>query len=188
MNKGNQIRFEKANLKHKNIIFRWLAEPHVQEFWDNSQAHKDDIVNFINGRKEPSDYFGGKFVYWMGFVDEVPFSLIMTIKEDHGEAREKIKSDYLSKTGSTYGIDFMIGEKEYLGKGLGIRTLSEFPEFFQKEIDNDADTFFIDPDVSNPRARHVYEKAGFKHVGEFVIDGQGVFRGHETHFMVKTLP
>lgn len=47
MDQENQIRFEKASFPYKDTIFRWLAEPHVQEFWDNSQAHKDDIVNDV---------------------------------------------------------------------------------------------------------------------------------------------
>ena len=38
-----QISFEKASIKHQDMIFKWLAEPHMQEFWDNSQEHKDDL-------------------------------------------------------------------------------------------------------------------------------------------------
>lgn len=29
------IHFEKANLTHKEIIFNWLDEPHIKEFWNN---------------------------------------------------------------------------------------------------------------------------------------------------------
>lgn len=43
------INFEKASISHIDIIFGWLAEPFVQEFWDNTQAHKDDIANFAEG-------------------------------------------------------------------------------------------------------------------------------------------
>ena len=50
------INFEKANINHVDIIWGWLSEPFVQEFWDNTQGHKDDILNFVNGRKEPSNY------------------------------------------------------------------------------------------------------------------------------------
>jgi hypothetical protein len=32
-------------------------------FWDNSQAHKDDIVHFVEGRKTPSPYLEGKYIY-----------------------------------------------------------------------------------------------------------------------------
>ena len=185
---GNKITFQKACLKHKDFIFNWLNEPHVQEFWDNSQAHKDDIRIFLHGRNEPSDYADGRYVYWIGLLDDVPYALLMTIKEYPGEDREKIKNDYISTTGSTYSIEFMIGKTEYFGKGLGARTLEEFTKFFQDQVDVKADTFFIDPDVANPRAKHVYGKAGFVHVGDFVMGGKGVFRGHEMNFLVKKLP
>ena len=64
----NKIIFEKATTAHKEIIFSWLAEPHVHEFWDNTQGHKDDILNFMGGRKEPSNYCDGKYVYWIAGV------------------------------------------------------------------------------------------------------------------------
>ena len=179
------IRFEKTNVSHQKTIFAWLEEPHVKEFWDNSQGHKDDILNFIGGRKEPSSYANGLYCYWVGLIDDKPYSLIMTIREDTGEARPQIKNDHLSKTGATYSLDYMIGNKDCFGKGLGARTLEEFITFFQREVDPQADTFFIDPDFNNPRAKHVYEKAGFKHVGDFIMEGNGVFAGEKTHFLVK---
>ena len=40
------ITFEKAHFKHKDTIFNWLEEPHVKEFWDNTQAHKDESSYF----------------------------------------------------------------------------------------------------------------------------------------------
>ena len=32
-----KLSFEKISLQHIDIIFGWLAEPFVQEFWDNTQ-------------------------------------------------------------------------------------------------------------------------------------------------------
>ena len=182
-----KIYFEQVTSKYKNVIFHWLAEPHVQEFWDNSQEHKDDIVKFINGRKEPSNYANGNYVYWIALIDNHPYSLIMTIKENKDEERPQIKNDHLSTTGSTYSIDFMIGDKDYFGKGLGARTLEEFTLFIREKYDKRADTLFIDPDELNPRAKHIYEKAGFKYIGDFIMAGHGVFAGRKTHFMVKKL-
>ncbi len=66
------IQFKKANSRHKAVIFKWLKEQHVMEFWDNSQAHKNDIIRFINNRKEPSDYAEGRYVYWVGLSDGEP--------------------------------------------------------------------------------------------------------------------
>ncbi len=108
----------------------------------------------------------------------------MTIKEKSGEDCPQIKNDHLSKTGATYSLDYMIGDKDCFGKGLGARTLKLFIEFFRGEFDECADTFFIDPDVTNLRAKHVYEKAGFKHVGDFVMEGSGCFAGRKTHLLV----
>jgi RimJ/RimL family protein N-acetyltransferase len=188
MTPNRLVHFEKARLKHKDIIFAWLSQPHVQAFWDNSQAHKDDIVCFIEGRKVPSGYAIGQYVYWIAAIENHPYALIMTIKENQGENREPIKAGHISQTGATYSLDYMIGDPEYIGKGLGAPTLGQFLVFFQAEIDPNADTFFIDPDATNPRARHVYEKAGFQFIGNFILGGAGVFAGRKTHFMVKKLP
>jgi len=46
-----KINFAKVTGAHLDTIFSWLTEPHIVEFWDNTQAHKDDIVNFAEGRK-----------------------------------------------------------------------------------------------------------------------------------------
>lgn len=189
MNKDNVIiNFEKINIQHKDIIFHWLAEPHMQEFWDNSQEHQDDIVNFINGRKEPSNYFDGIFTYWIGIIDREPFSFILTAKVKLEDDCPSIWQEHISKTGTTYSIDFGIGNKAFLGKGLAAKTLQAFTDFFQKNIDSKADTFFIDPDDNNPRAKHVYEKAGFRLVGEFKNEKKyWDFNDKKTYLMVKQL-
>lgn len=75
------IHFEKVKSEHLDLILNWLEQDFVQEFWDNSQAHKDDILNFIEGRKKPSTYAQGKYVYWIAQSDKVPFAMLMTIQE-----------------------------------------------------------------------------------------------------------
>jgi superfamily II DNA or RNA helicase len=45
----------------------------VIEFWDNTQAHKDDIVNFAEGRKTPSSYASGEYVYWIAYLEDEAF-------------------------------------------------------------------------------------------------------------------
>lgn len=179
------ISFEKANLSHREVIFAWLQEPHVQGFWDNSQGHKDDILNFMHGRKESSDYCDGLYTYWVGSIDGEPYCLVMTLEEKQEYDLPALKKAYLSQYGHTYSIDYMIGNKAYVGKGLGAKTLEAFVEFIRNHHDPQADTFFIDPDITNARAKHVYEQAGFQHVGDFIMDGNGIFAGRVTHFLVK---
>lgn len=179
------IHFEKANMNHIDIIFGWLAEPYVQEFWDNTQGHKDDILNFVNGRKEPSHYCGGKYVYWIAICNDHPFAMLMTIRETAADHINDIKLNHLSKTGHTYGIDYMIGDKNYFGKGYGDKTLMKFLDFFRKDFDSKADRFIIDPASDNPRAKHVYMKAGFKHIDDFVMGGDCSGAGKLHHLLIK---
>jgi RimJ/RimL family protein N-acetyltransferase len=177
--------FIKANLQHQDIIFKWLDKPHVKEFWDNSHGHRDDILKFLNGRTEKSGYFGGIFTYWIGLLDNVPYALLMTSEALDTQADlPPLWLQHLSQTGRTYTIDFCIGNEKYLGTGLAAPTLEAFTQFFQNNIDRSASTFFIDPDEHNPRAKHVYAKAGFKSVGEFFME-KGVFQGQKTYLMVK---
>jgi RimJ/RimL family protein N-acetyltransferase len=181
---SEEIHFEKASIKHEKIIFRWLAEPHMQEFWDNSQEHKDDILNFIYGRKQ--HYFYGTTQYWVGYIGDQPFSFILSDQFLNNQNLSDIHRQYLSKIGHTIGLDFGIGHTAFLGKGLAAPTLEAFVEFYHNQIDLKADIFFIDPDKNNPRAIHVYEKARFKMVGNF-IPTEGAFKEHQSYLMVKQI-
>lgn len=124
----------------------------------------------MNGRLEPSDYCDGLYNYWVGLIDGQPYSLIMSIIEKPGEKRPKLKEDYISQTGTTYGLDFCIGNRDFLSQGLAAPTLKTFVEFFKVNVDSVADTFLIDPYDNNPRAKHVYAKAGFELVGDFIAE------------------
>lgn len=180
-----KIKFEKVTGAHLNTIFSWLTEPHVMEFWDNTQAHKDDIVNFAEGRKTPSSYAGGEYVYWIAYLEDEPFAMLMTIQEAHKEDIGEEKLKRLSKTGHTYGLDYMIGNPKFFGKGYGSQTLSDFIDFLRESIDPKADTFLIDPDSANLRAKHVYMKAGFKHVCDFIMEGDVSGAGKIHHLLLK---
>ncbi len=179
------IHFEKATLSHKDLIFEWLEEPHMKEFWDNSQEHKDDILNFMNGQKQ--HYFYGTTTYWVGFLDDQSFCFLLTdeLLADQDDLTDLLRA-YLSKTGKTISLDFGIGNKIFLGKGLAAPTLQKFVEFYNARIDPQADTFFIDPNENNPRAKHVYEKAGFKVVDKYIAK-KGYFIGDESLLMIKKI-
>lgn len=162
-----RILFERASVAYKEVVLKWLNEPHIKEFWDNSPEHGDDIIIFMNGRKKPSPYYGGMFSYWIGKINSNPFALIMTsVVEDIPTLKDSWRQQ-LSKTGTTYSIDFCIGNVEFLGRGLAASTLKAFVDYFQNNVDEKADTFIIDPNENNPRAKHVYEKAGFKTISKF---------------------
>lgn len=168
----NRIEFVRASLGYLQDVRSWLEEPHVREFWDNSPNHKGDIKIFMEGRKTPSPYFEGIYDYWIGLYEGRPYALMMTseVLEDDSDLPKPWRP-HLSQTGKTFSIDFMIGDPKYVGKGLGAQTLNDFMKFFIQQIEQKADTFIIDPAQNNPRAKHVYEKAGFRSVDDFVRGG-----------------
>jgi len=178
----HKINFEKAKLIHKSVMFSWLKKPYIQEFWDNTQEHKDDIINFMNGRSQPSNYCNGEYIYWIASINSIPFGMIMSIQETGEENIGDLKLYHLSKTGHTYSLDYLIGNNEYLGKGYGSRTLVEFIKFFTSNVDKKAHTFFIDPDANNLRAIQAYEKAGFSYVGDFIM-GEGYSGSSKKHYL-----
>lgn len=179
-----QITFEKASIKHQALILQWLAEPHMQEFWDNSQEHKDDILNFIHGRKQT--YFYGTTKYWVGYYENQPFCFVLTDVMLPSQKMSDAHREHLSKAGTTVCLDFGIGNTKMLGKGLAAPALIQIMDFYRNNIDPHADVFFIDPNENNPRARHVYEKAGFQAVGSFNMES-GFFVGEKTILLVKKI-
>lgn len=180
-----KIHFKQVTSENLNIIFNWLKQDFIIEFWDNTQDHKDDIINFVEGRKKPSNYADGNYVYWLAIIDNEPFAMFMTIKETRFNDIAQEKIDKLSKTGNSYGIDYMIGNHEFFGKGYGTRTLNEFIDFFRSSVDPKADIFLIDPNCNNPRAKHVYIKAGFKHVCDFIMEGNCSGSGELHNLLIK---
>lgn len=165
----------------------WLQKDHVRAFWDNSQEHKDDIRIFVEGRVEDSPYFGGVFDYWVGRNNAQPFCLLMTSTLWPDDELPEIWKAHLSATGKTISIDYLIGNEDFLGKGIAADTLNLFIRFFCAVIDPQADTFLIDPDIDNPKARHVYARAGFISIGRYTVD-TGTFKGREKDLMVLKVP
>lgn len=76
--------------------------------------------------------------------------MFMTIQETPESHINDVKLTHLSKTGHSYGIEYMIGDQAYFGKGYGAKTLSEFFVFFRREFDPKADTFLINPAIQEP--------------------------------------
>lgn len=159
--------FQKAKEEDEQTIFEWLSEPHIKAFWDNTSEHYEDIRIFLKGRKTISSYFNGIFDYWIGYFNDTPFCFIPTSIIKETPYLPLLWKRYLPKQGVAYSIDFCIGNEAFLNKGYATPTLIAFTSFFKKKVDPDVSAFFIDPSNDNPKAKHVYAKAGFKEAGIF---------------------
>jgi predicted acetyltransferase/RimJ/RimL family protein N-acetyltransferase len=170
------LTFEKATLLHQELLLKWHKETHVQDFWDTSENHIQNMLNYLKGQKNLFDF-------WIGFHKDIPFALIMTsnVTEDTPEHFKP----FLPKIGIGYTLDFMIGDPHFLDKGLASLTLKKFGAFIQK-YNPRIRRLFIDPDIQNTKAYHVYEKAGFRTVLRFFPQA-GQWQHKEHALMTKDL-
>jgi aminoglycoside 6'-N-acetyltransferase len=128
------------------LLARWLAEPHVAKWWDDSV---DEALKSIEGHIDS--------------ISVEPF-----IVELNGKPIGYIQSydphledghPYQDQPTGTLGIDQFIGVPELIGKGHGPRLIEAFVELLFEE---GAIRVIIDPDPANAAAIRAYEKARFE--------------------------
>lgn len=170
-----KISFRKAVRSDLPLLKSWFDKPHVKEFWDISPEMWENVDSYLNEHKVLYDY-------WIGSLGGIPYCLIITSDakemEPSAPGSDNRFLPWLEADGLNWTIDFMIGEEVYLGKGLSFLSLEAFTQS-QKNIS----AFFIDPEVNNAKARHVYAKAGFLKVANFTPQ-IGSFSGLE-HVLMK---
>ena len=140
---------------HRSLVHGWLRAPHATEWFygqglENTLQHLDA---FLNGSAEGQ--------YWLAYDGDRPFAFLITSKV---EKPTNPLSRWCKKTGDAITLDILIGDLDYLGKGLSVPLIQEF---LKSQFPNISEVL-IDPEATNARAIHVYKKAGFKIVEEFI--------------------
>lgn len=149
------FQFKSVDVTHRELVHKWLLQPHAAQWFygeglQNTFNHLDE---FLQGNSQSH--------YWLGFDKNHPFAFFITssVLKPHDEL-----THWCSLEGDAMTLDMLIGDNEYLGKGLSHLLIkeflmSQFPKV--KEV-------LIDPEATNSRAIHVYQKVGFKILGEFI--------------------
>jgi RimJ/RimL family protein N-acetyltransferase len=134
--------FKLAEQHQKQLIHNWIAQEHIRE-WVHGEGLRNLLENLENFFK------GTSFCqHWIAYENATPFGYLLTSNE--GEA--------------AMTLDLFICDLNYLGKGLSVQMIQEFliSQFPNKK------EVLIDPEAANTRAIHVYEKVGFRIIGEFI--------------------
>jgi RimJ/RimL family protein N-acetyltransferase len=150
------MHFEPLRKDQEEMLKQWLLQDHVAEFWYGAglQNALKSISRFVNGEET-------LFTLWIAYDDTVPFGYLMTSKVDF--EIDHLFAKYLYPTSKGITLDLLIGNQSYLGKGLGHEMIREL----LRQKFQDATDVFIDPGINNPKAIHVYEKAGFRKLEEY---------------------
>ncbi len=134
--------FRLAEPSQRQLIHDWLAQEHIRQW-----LHGDGLCNTHRGLDE---FFTGSSwaQHWIAYDGDTPFAYLLT-GEDGNDA---------------ITLDLFICDLNYLGRGFGAQMIREFlmSQFSHKT------EVLIDPEATNSRAIHVYQKVGFRIIGSFV--------------------
>lgn len=153
-----KVAFKPLKEEHLPILRKWLKEPHVAEFWQETEDENEFREKFLNALPKRGV---SPFII---ILDATPIGYIQ-----HYEARSIGGGWWPDTKEGTFGIDQFIGDPAMINRGYGTAIIRQFVEnLFQnpsvKEI-------ITDPDPKNHRAIRAYEKVGFLRSGEIKTPG-----------------
>ncbi len=143
---------------HIPLLREWLKEPHVAEFWQETDNEEAFRLKFLTKLKERG------VTPFIIEVDSKPIGYIQyyeTCKAGGGW--------WPNAKPGTFGIDQFIGDLTMIGRGLGTQIIKKFvDDLFVNPL---VIEIITDPDPKNNRAIRAYEKVGFKAIKEIKTPG-----------------
>lgn len=152
------IRYLEKNNNDFKLIWNWLNNENVYEFYGDNGEKQFDFVKEKYGKKIDDET---QFPCIIEF-NNIPIGYIQffEVTADNYDLSSKQMNMLGSYTDKILGIDLFIGEDNFRDKGIGSRALKLLiSTLFEKY---GADVIVIDPKTNNPRAIACYKKCGFK--------------------------
>lgn len=147
--------FKPVEVKDRPLVHEWLVQPHVAPWFygQGLQNTFDHLDEFLHGASQSQ--------YWLGLDNGHPFAFLITssVCKPNDEFTR-----WCSVEGDAITLDMLIGDTNYLGKGLSHILIQEFLLSKFPQVDE----VLIDPETTNTHAIHIYKKVGFIIVGEFI--------------------
>jgi aminoglycoside 6'-N-acetyltransferase len=130
----------------------WLRMPHVARWWHESSTDAD-----VENQYGPSVDGVDPTTLWTVEVDGVAVGMIQSYRvDDYPEHAESVQ-----QPPGAIGIDYMIGEPDCLGHGIGAAMIAKFvAEVIPTEYPG-ATAVVSDPSVENVASIRALERAGF---------------------------
>ena len=124
-----RFNFQKAHEAQCSLIHSYLAKPHVAKWF-----YGEGLQNTLNHLEDFFDKSSSFSQYWIGYEKEIPFAFFITSEVSKPEDP---LSHFCEKEGKAITLDMLIGEENYLGKGLSHRLIEEFllTQFIPKQVE-----------------------------------------------------
>jgi RimJ/RimL family protein N-acetyltransferase len=139
------IKIRKFRLEDIDLLKIWLEQDYIRKFWGEPQHWISEITKNIDA--DWVKYFIVECNHPIGFLQ-------------YYEADKAPVGEWSNEPKGTVGIDYLIGDKKYLGKGLGTGIVRLFIEYIQSL--NKYDFIIADPVKENIASIKVLIKNGFE--------------------------
>lgn len=148
-----------ANTHFENLL-KWLQKPHVKKWWDADLNYTPELIqekygSYVDGYKKIGSERKPIHAFIIYF-DDTPIGYIQYYNA-YDFPRDGYQLNNLPN--SLAAIDMFIGDEDYLGKGIGTKSLELF---LNSHVFTEFDYAFVDPALTNIFAIESYSKAGFK--------------------------
>lgn len=153
-----QVQFVPLEESHIPLLRRWLKEPHVAEFWQETADEEEFRKKFLETSPERG------VVPFIISINSKPVGYIQ-----YYDACKVGGGWWPDAKLGTFGVDQFIGDPELIGRGFGTEIIRNFVH--KLFLDLKVTEIITDPDPKNKRAIRAYEKVGFKTVGEVKTPG-----------------
>lgn len=150
------FRFKEFSEEHIVLFRHWLNQDHIKLYWQETDSDEELKRKYLTEFKARSVY---PFVieYQNQMIGYIQYYNAYKIGDGWWENEEQ----------GTFGIDLMIGDLNFVGKGLGTQIIKEFVNYVNT-LEPSMSSVIIDPEPKNKRAIKTFEKAGFQVEKEIV--------------------
>lgn len=134
--------------QHVDLISKWRNHPHVYQNWGGPKAHiqiRKEIESLVQNDKTNA---------YVVYYQSRPIGFMQSY-----QALPDKKGWWPNEPRGTWGIDFFIGESEFLRKGLGSQLVKEFSDHLLKS--SSVLRIIADPAFDNEISHRTLKRAGF---------------------------
>ncbi len=148
-----EISFTPLQQTHFSLIYDWFNMPHVQSFyslraWTLKEVGQK-LTPYIQGVGDMKCYVISCHKTLIGYIQRYPVKM-------HPWNNQDLTNEIIDNSA---GIDLFIGEREFVGNGLGHPILDAF---LKKHIWPHYRYCLADPDINNNASMSFFRKCGFK--------------------------
>lgn len=149
---NNKLKFYELSKEHFTIVTNWFNQPHVQEYYSlpnwTHQEVATKLSKYLSNESDVKAYIIAINNQSIGYIQKYPL-------KNHPWPDQEFNEEVIDNTA---GIDFFIGELDYVGKGLGTKILEGF---LNNYIWPNYNYCVADPDTNNSRSINFLKKLGF---------------------------